>query len=108
MTRHVPQILCIGLDPILLECRCAVLVRGGYEAQAATVPEGYAALRKGAFELVIVSARLAAEQNGDFLAALPTETQTLILDGLTFPKDLLACVADRLQHGREGFGLDRR
>jgi hypothetical protein len=45
---------------------------------------------------VITTKELAEEHRGDLYAALPVGIQVLLLDGLTFPADLLAAVAETL------------
>jgi DNA-binding response OmpR family regulator len=90
------RILCLGRDAALQETRCAVLAHSGYDAQSATIPDGYRQLRNGAFDLVIVSARLAEQNRDEFLSALPTETQTLVVKEFFYPKELLAAVAELL------------
>lgn len=91
-----PRILCLGGDTTLLETRCAVLARSGYNAQSAIVPKGYEQLRNGAFDLVIVSTRL-AQQDETFRLALPVETRTLAVAEFLFPREMLAAVADLLR-----------
>jgi CheY-like chemotaxis protein len=54
---HFP-ILCIGKDRFLLELRCQVLSRTGYDAQAAFIPEAYERLRSMRFDLVITTKEL--------------------------------------------------
>jgi hypothetical protein len=95
MATRSPRILCLGRDPVLLKSRCAVLTRCGYEAQPATVPEGYEQLKNGAFEVVIVSARLAKE-NLQLDLSLSVNTQLLVIDGFTRPEELLAAVREKI------------
>ncbi len=100
------RILCVGSDELVLKYRCAVLARSGYEAQAATLPEACQQLNTERFNLVIVSS-LDAQGEGDFLASIPVETKTLVLNGLIFPKELLAAVSDRLPDGRRAIAVVR-
>ncbi len=100
------RILCVGNDELVLKYRCAVLDCSGYQAQAATLPEACQQLRTENFNLVIVSP-LGAESESDFLASVPVETKTLVLNGLIFPKELLAAVSDRLPDGRRGIAAVR-
>ena len=50
------RLLCVGKDPDLLQTRCAVLSRYGYDAISATVADAEMLLHTEAFDLVIVSA----------------------------------------------------
>jgi DNA-binding response OmpR family regulator len=95
MPSRPARLLCVGKDPDLLQTRCAVLSRFGYDAISATVADAEMLLRTEEFDLVIVSAFLSqAEKNRVISAA--SETPTLALDGLTFAPDLLAEVERRL------------
>jgi hypothetical protein len=95
MVANPARILCLGRDVTLQETRCAVLIQSGYNAQAASIPEGYQQLRDG-FDLVVVSTRL-LEQNGDeFLRTLPSETPILEIKAFLYPREMLAAVADLL------------
>jgi hypothetical protein len=96
------RILCIGKDRFLLELRCQVLSRTGYYAQAAFIPEAYERLRSMRFDLVITTKELAEKHREDLYAAVPLGIQVLLLDGLTFPADLLAAVAETLFLSRIG------
>lgn len=87
------KILCLGKDPELLKARCAVLAHNGYEAHAATVPQGFERLPTERYDLVIVSARL-VEENGKLL---PAEIPTIILAGIVFPIELLYSVEEKLR-----------
>ena len=72
----------------------------------ATLPEACQQLNTERFNLVIVSS-LDAQGEGDFLASIPVETKTLVLNGLIFPKELLAAVSDRLPDGRRAIAVVR-
>jgi hypothetical protein len=91
MTSHPARLLCAGIDPGLLQTRCAVLQQGGYHAQPATVADVGILLRVQKFDLVIVSAWLDEGERGCILAAAG-ETPTLVLTELTPAEQLLAQV----------------
>jgi protein-L-isoaspartate O-methyltransferase len=93
----VARILCLGRDAALQETRRAVLAQSGYDAQSAIIPDGYQQLRNGAFDLVIVSARLAEQNRDEFLPSLPPGTRTLIIKEFFYPKEMLAAVANVLE-----------
>jgi hypothetical protein len=84
----------------LLELRCAVLSRSGYDAQSGNVPEAYDLLRSTRFDLVITAEHLAHEHRAELYAAIPAGTQVLLLDYLTLPTDLLFAVERVLTHHR--------
>jgi hypothetical protein len=92
------RILCVGRDQRLLDCRCAVLAHNGYRVRAALFPLAYEELRSGNYDLVIISARHASQQNGAFSASLPPKTRTLQLEAFTHPETMLAAV-DRVLQG---------
>jgi hypothetical protein len=96
------RLLCIGRDPLLLELRCAILSRMGYDAQTAFIPEAYQRLRSMRFDLVITTKELAEKHGEDLYAAIPVGIQLLLVDGLIFPADLLAAVAETLFLSRIG------
>jgi CheY-like chemotaxis protein len=87
------RILCLGRNAELLKTRCAVLAHHGYQADAATIPEGFEQLRTEKYDLLIVSARLATENNSFLPAGIPT----VVLDGMVFPIQMLHKVADKLE-----------
>ena len=51
----------------------------------------------------IVSVNLARE-NSDFHGAMPVGTRLLLLDGVTFPDDLLSAVAEKLSDAADTTG----
>jgi hypothetical protein len=86
MPSRPARLLCIGKES--LHIRCAVLQSAGYEAKSATVAEAEVLLSTEKFDLLIVSAYLSeAERNRVTSAA--GETPTLLLEGMTFPRELL-------------------
>jgi hypothetical protein len=89
------SILCIGDNPHLLELRCAVLGHMGYDAKTVFIAQAFEELRSGEFDLVIMTKKLAAEHS-DLYAAIPVGTQVLLLEGVTFPVQLLAAVSEKL------------
>jgi hypothetical protein len=76
----------------------------GYEAKTAFVPEAYEQVRSLEFDLVIMTSRL-AEEHSDLYAAMPIGTKVLLLDGVTFPVQLLAAVSEKLQSVRSATGV---
>jgi hypothetical protein len=89
------RILCIGDNPHLLELRCAVLAHMGYAAKTVYIAEAYDQMWSVKFDLVIMTSRL-AEEHSDLYAAIAAGTQVLLLNGVTFPAQLLAAVAEKL------------
>jgi hypothetical protein len=89
------RLLCVGKEPELLELRCAVLNRSGYDAQSASLSEGEVLVRTREFDLVIVSAWLEEWERGRILAAAGS-TPMLLLTELTLADDLLAEVGRML------------
>jgi DNA-binding response OmpR family regulator len=83
------RLLCVGNEMDHLETRCAVLIRSGYDAEAAFLPEAETILRTKEFDLVIVSAWLEEWETGQILAAA-AKTPALVLTALTPADKLLA------------------
>jgi hypothetical protein len=94
------RVLCLGTSKTHTEIRCAILAHAGYDAHPATVPDGYEQLRAGNFNLVIVATSLVAKQASAFYSALDGKTKTLLLDGFTYPAEMLMAVAEQLQSTR--------
>ena len=90
------RLLCVGEELELLELRCAVLRRDGYDAMSTTVPESETILRTEYFDLVIVSAGLPEWENEKIVASAG-KTPALVLTKLTLPVDLLDQVERLLQ-----------
>jgi hypothetical protein len=88
------QILCVGIDHVLLESRCAVLASQGYRARAVLFPEAKELLSSAVFDLVILSARLSAKEKRSILAVIPAASKTLVLEGLIPPPVLLRKVSE--------------
>jgi hypothetical protein len=95
MSYHSARVLCTGNEAGLLQCRCDVLRHHGYEAQAATLPEGETLLRAGKYDLVIICAWLTEWERGRILSAAG-KTPTYVLRGMTLAPELLAQVEQRL------------
>jgi hypothetical protein len=85
------RLLCVGNEVDHLETRCAVLIRAGYDAEAAVLPEAETILRTREFDLVIVSAWLEEWETGQILTAAGS-TPTLVLTEMTLADKLLAKV----------------
>jgi hypothetical protein len=85
------RLLCVGKDPALLQTRCAVLCRHGYDSTSATVAEAEIPLRTEEFDLVVVSAFLSGFEKDRVISAAG-EIPTLVLEGLTLASELLAQV----------------
>jgi hypothetical protein len=85
------RLLCVGTELDSLQTRCAVLNFSGYDAKSATVAEAEILLRTEDFDLVIVSAFLSQEERSSVNSAAGG-TPTLVLEGVTFPPELLAQV----------------
>ncbi len=91
-----PKILCIGTDLRLLQTRCAILARSGYDAEAANLQEAGILLRTAKYDFIIISAGLSDVAMGRLIAAAGT-TPTYVLTELTFAAQLLDEVGRRLQ-----------
>lgn len=87
------RILCVGIDRILLETRCAVLASQGYDARPVLFAEAEELLKTAAFDLIILSAMLSLGEKRRVLAVVPGATKTLALESLVTPSDLLRKVA---------------
>lgn len=98
MARDI-RILCIGTDDVLLRTRCDVLSHYGYDAQAALWPEAESLLSTERFDLIILSAFLANQEEEHVPALTAGATPTLVLPGLTPAPELLRLVAERLSQG---------
>ena len=94
MTPAAPRILCIGQDEPLLQSRCAVLASSGYEAFPVLIPDAFKIMAAIKFELVIMSA--SSFTDPAFSAAIPPDTQILLLDGLIVPSQLLSMTEHRI------------
>jgi hypothetical protein len=95
MPSRPARLLCVGKELDSLQTRCAVLSHSGYDAKSATVAEAEILLRTEEFDLVIVSAFLSPEEQASVISAAG-ETPALVLEGVTFPPELLAQVERRL------------
>ena len=91
MPSGTARLLCVGRELNLLDIRCAVLGRSGYDAKSATVAEAEILLRTEEFDLFIVSAFLSQSERDRVISAAG-ERPTLELEGETFPPELLAQV----------------
>jgi hypothetical protein len=89
-SRHA-RLLCVGNELDHLQSRCAVLESAGYDAKSITVREAEILLGTEVFDLVILSAFLSQEEKSSVISAAG-ETPTLVLEGVTFPRELLAKV----------------
>jgi hypothetical protein len=85
------RLLCVGNERDHLQSRCDVLNFSGYDAKSATAAEAEILLSIEQFDLVIVSAFLSQAER-DRVVSAAGETPTLVLDGVTFPPELLAQV----------------
>lgn len=88
MPSRPERLLCVGNELDHLESRCAVLATAGYDAKSTTVAEAEVPLSTKRFDLVILSAFLSQEDKISVISAAG-ETPTLVLDGVTFPRELL-------------------
>jgi DNA-binding response OmpR family regulator len=88
------QILCVGIDHTLLDSRCAVLARHGYDARPAMLLEAEDLLMSAGFDLIILSAMLSAEEKSRVLRAIPGSSRTLVLEPLVTPPELLRKVGE--------------
>jgi hypothetical protein len=95
MPARPASLLCVGKEPELLELRCAVLSRSGYDSVFAILPDAPTILRTEEFDLIIVSAWLEEWEQGRILAAAG-KRPVLVLTELTLADNLLAEVERRL------------
>jgi hypothetical protein len=95
MPSRPARLLCVGKDQELLQTRCAVLSRSGYDAQAVILGKAESLLRTSEFDLVVISAWLSEWEQDHILSAVGV-TPTLVLTELTLADDLLAKVERRL------------
>jgi hypothetical protein len=95
MPSRPARLLCVGNQLDHLQSRCAVLESAGYDTKAATVAEAEILLGIEEFDLVIVSAYLSEEEKSRVISAAG-ETPTVVLEGLTFARRLLAEVGGRV------------
>jgi hypothetical protein len=91
-TERKEKVLCLGTNPLLLELRAAVLAKGGYEAYAETVPDGLKQVSDKSYDAIVISTRL-AEEYSEVFSSVPA---LVVLDGLVFPRDLLAATSKKL------------
>ena len=96
MAPRSARLLCVGTDLELMETRCAVLSKSGYDAQSATISDAEILLRREEFDLIIVSAWLSDSERYRVLAAAGS-TPTYVMEGLTLASELLAEVERLLQ-----------
>jgi hypothetical protein len=89
MPARPARLLCVGKEVNLLQIRCAVLKSDGYDAESTTLAEAEILLRTEQFDLVIVSAFLSQEEKSRVMSAAES-TPILVLDGVTYARDLLA------------------
>jgi hypothetical protein len=88
------RLLCVGKED--LELRCAVLASAGYDAKSAKVSEAELLLQAEKFDLIVVSVHLSQEER-DSVKAAAGNTPILLLEGITFPPELLAEVERMLE-----------
>jgi hypothetical protein len=74
-----------------------VLEKSGYEAHTAIVPEGFKQVSDKSYDAIVISARL-AEEHGELFSSAPN---LVVLDGLVFPRDLLAVISRKLDQSTE-------
>jgi DNA-binding response OmpR family regulator len=95
------RLLCVGKEPELLELRCAVLSRSGYDARFALLADAETILRTERFDLIILSAWLQEWETGQILAAAG-KTPVLVLTELVLADKLLAQVERLLAPAAHG------
>lgn len=94
MPANQTPILCVGNDPNLLEIR-GVLERAGYPSLPASIEDAEVLLRRGKFDLVILSTRLSDDDNARILY-VAGDTPALVFPELTLPRDLLSEVENQI------------
>jgi hypothetical protein len=95
MPSRLARLLCVGKELDHLRSRCAVLESAGYDAKSAPVAEAEVLLRTEKFDLIIVSVHVSQDELSRVTSAAG-ETPILVLEGITFPAELLAKVELRL------------
>ena len=88
------KILCVELDLVMLETRCAVLKHSGYDSASASPRVAEMVLRSRKFDLIVVSSL------GDFdlhrINNFADGADVLVLEEFTYPSELLFLVSERL------------
>jgi hypothetical protein len=88
------RILCVEPDVNVLESRCAVLKYSGYNAASASPKLAEIVLRSQKYLLIVLSAL--SDFDLQRIINLADGANVLVLDGPTFPSELLRLVAQRL------------
>ena len=93
-----PKILCVELDAGLLRSRCEVLKYSGYEASSASPRVAEIMLSSRKFDLIVLSSLSDFDRNR--IVNLADGADILVLDAFTYPSELLALIAQRLNRGQ--------
>ena len=97
MSSIVGRILCVGSDLSLLETRCAVLQRHGYEANSATFADALEQIETQKFDLVILPKALYIYSEVAVLVGARKTTRILQVAHFTGPDGLVKDVKEALQ-----------
>ena len=88
------KILCVEHDVVVLESRCAVLKRSGYDSTSTSPLVVEIVLRRQRFDLIVLSRMNDSDLHR--IIDLADGTDVLVLEELTMPSELLSLVAERL------------
>jgi hypothetical protein len=88
------KILCVEVDVIVRESRCAVLKYSGFDAASASPKLAEIALRSKKFDLIIVS--WLRDFDLSRIINLADGAEVLVLEVFNMPSELLSLVAQRL------------
>jgi hypothetical protein len=83
------RVVCVGIDPHLLETRRLVLQSAGFEATCLTPLEISQGLLPPAFDVMIISVGVSEEDRPAVRAAVPDRTRVIQLEAFIEPQQLL-------------------
>ena len=86
------RVLCVGTDLKLQELRRLVLNSHGYETEIALPQNVNRDLLSRDFDVAILSVMLSGDQRTRILALMPLRTQTLVLETIVMPDELLGMI----------------
>jgi hypothetical protein len=94
----VAKILCVALDEALLGSRCNVLKYAGYDVASASPQLAEIMLRCQKFDLIVLSKL--SDRDLHRIINFADGAELLVLDGFTWPSELLSLVTQRLDQQR--------
>lgn len=93
-----PKILCVEVDSILRENRCAVLRASSYDTLSASPQLAEILLRSRRFDLIVLSSL--NDHDLQRILNFSDGAEVLVLDEFLMPAELLTLVAQRLNRQR--------